>query len=293
MSQMDLLGTAVFIPGVVCLLLALQWGGSVYKWSSVVVIVLLVISAVSAMGFVAVQIWEVDNATVPVRIIKQRSVASIQGISAFNSGTRILPTTLGTVLFSFVAGIGVSITGYYTPFMILGATLLLIGAALTTTFKVISPATQWIGYQIIFGAGTGLGIQQAHTAAQTVLAATDVPTGAVVLIFAQILGGTIWLSVAQNVFTNQLVKGLAGRVPGLNPKTVLDQGATELRAVVGAEYVDGVLEVYNHAVTRTFCCAVALGAASLVAAAGMEWKSIRKTALKTDVDDQEQEEKSA
>ena len=29
--QLDLYGTAVFLPGVVCLLLALQWGGSEYK----------------------------------------------------------------------------------------------------------------------------------------------------------------------------------------------------------------------------------------------------------------------
>ena len=29
--QLDLYGTAVFLPGVVCLLLALQWGGSEYE----------------------------------------------------------------------------------------------------------------------------------------------------------------------------------------------------------------------------------------------------------------------
>jgi hypothetical protein len=147
---------------------------------------------------------------------------AIQGIKAFDSGTLILPTALGTVLFSFVAGFGVAKTGYYTPFMIVGAALPLTGASLSTTFHISSPATQWVIYQLIFSAGAGLGIQQAHTAAQTVLAAADFPTGAVILIFAQIMGGNIWLSVAQNILTSQLLHGLKDSVPSLNLQMILD-----------------------------------------------------------------------
>lgn len=33
-NQFDPLGTAVFIPAIICLLLALQWGGSKYSWGS-------------------------------------------------------------------------------------------------------------------------------------------------------------------------------------------------------------------------------------------------------------------
>ncbi|KAK3348699.1 azole resistance protein 1 [Lasiosphaeria hispida] len=300
LGQMDLLGTAVLVPGIVCLLLVLQWGGTVYAWSSTPVIVLLVVTGVAAAVFVTIQIWKQDSATVPPRILKQRSVAcstcyvfcaggalnvfqyflpiwfqAVQGATAFESGTRILPTTLGTVLFSFTAGFGVSRTGYYTPFMISGASLIVAGAALTTTWAVSSPAAQWIGYQILVGAGAGLGIQQAHTAAQTVLAAGDVPTGAAVLIFAQILGGTVWVSVAQNVLTSHLVKGFVGVVSGLDPKAVLDTGATGLRDVVGAESLDAVLEVYRFALTRTFLCAAVLAGAALVASVGMEWRSIK------------------
>src|SRR3569833_235206 len=205
---------------------------------------------------------------------------AVQGQTAFDSGTRILPTTLGTVLFSFVAGFGVSVTGYYPPFMIFGAALLVISAALATPWELSSPAAKWIGYQVLFSAGAGGGIQQAHTAAQTVLAAADVPTGAVVLIFAQILGGTVWISVAQNILTRQLLKGLATSVPDLDPKTILDTGATGLRSTaIGKQSLDGVLEVYNFALTRTFFCAVGLAAVALLASSGMEWKSIKRTKI--------------
>lgn len=179
-------------------------------------------------------------------------------------------------MFSFVAGFGVSRTGYYTPFMILGAASLVVGSSMTTTFYTTSPVGQWIGYQIPLAAGAGLGIQQAHTAAQTVLAADDVPTGAVVLIFAQILGGTIWLSVAQNVLTNQLVGGLVGMAPGLDADAILAMGATGLRAAAGAEYLGDVERVYNSALTKVFLCSVALAAGALVASLGMEWRSVKK-----------------
>lgn len=201
---------------------------------------------------------------------------AIQGATPFDSGVRILPTTLETVLFSFVAGFGVAKSGYYTPFMIVGAALLLTGASLATTWQVDSPPAKWVGYQLLFGAGAGLGIQQAHTAAQTVLPVVDVPTGAVIVIFAQIFGGTVWLSVAQNILTSQLLGGIADAVPTLDAKAILDMGATGLRDTVGAEYLDVVLKVYNSALTRTLYCGVALAAVSFIASTGMEWRSIKK-----------------
>lgn len=160
--------------------------------------------------------------------------------------------------------------------MILGAALSVVGACLIATWQVTSPPAQWVGYQILFSAGAGLGIQQAHTAAQTVLAATDVPTGAVIIIFAQILGGTVWLSIAQNVLTSQLLRGLVDAVPGVDSKIVLRTGATDLRGLVGVHFLDRVLEVYDFALTRTFYCGVGLAAVALVAGCGMEWRSIKK-----------------
>ncbi|KAK7743154.1 hypothetical protein SLS53_004239 [Cytospora paraplurivora] len=255
----------------------------------------------AVVGFICIQIWKQDKGTIPPRIVRQRSVAfstcyvflaggavniyeyylpvwfqAIQGVSALESGIHILVLTLGTVLFSFAAGFGVSRTGYYTPFMIIGAACLVAGSALTTTFRTTSPTGQWIGYQIPLAAGAGLGIQQAHTAAQTVLAAEDVPTGAVVLIFAQIIGGTIWLSVAQNVLTSQLLQGLVGLVPDLDASAILAMGATGLRAAVGKEYLAAVEKAYNMALTKVFFCSVALAAGAFVASLGMEWRSIKK-----------------
>jgi hypothetical protein len=61
-GQLDLLGTLFFIPAVVCLLLALQWGGSKYAWSDGRIIALFVVFGILIVAFLGIQIWKKDNA---------------------------------------------------------------------------------------------------------------------------------------------------------------------------------------------------------------------------------------
>jgi len=73
-KDFDLEGSVVFIPAIICLLLALQWGGTEYAWGSWRIILLFVLFGVLIIAFVAVQLWKKDQATIPPRIIKKRSV---------------------------------------------------------------------------------------------------------------------------------------------------------------------------------------------------------------------------
>lgn len=72
----DPAGTVIFLPMIICLLLALQWGGSTYPWSSGRVIALFVVFGVLLAIFVSIQFYVGEQATIPPRIIKQRSVAA-------------------------------------------------------------------------------------------------------------------------------------------------------------------------------------------------------------------------
>lgn len=65
----------ICLTAVICLLLALQFGGSKYPWSDARVIVLLTVSGVLLVCFVAFEYWMKENASVPVRIIKEKNVA--------------------------------------------------------------------------------------------------------------------------------------------------------------------------------------------------------------------------
>lgn len=183
------------------------------------IIALFVVSGVLGVGFAGIQVWKGDNATVPPRILKKRSIAfgswfvfclggsfflrtynfehqilirsshlsynpglllqtsinlganhflhpshltyssgllsrtsiltfklvvyyipiwfqAIKGVSAVESGIRNLPLILGLVMVSIIAGVAITLLGYYTPFMILSSLLMATGAGLLSTFTV-------------------------------------------------------------------------------------------------------------------------------------------------------------
>jgi hypothetical protein len=186
-----------------------------------------------------------------------------------------LPAILGLVLVSMVAGAAVTILGYYTPFMLLSSVFMAIGAGLLSTFETDTNSPKWIGYQFIFGAGVGFGMQQALVAVQTALPKKDVPIGTAIMMFSQTLGGALFISVGQNVFTNQLVKNLQAVVPGLDPSIVLAVGATEIKNQIEEKFLSGVLFAYNKALTQTFYVSVATASMSIFGAIFVEWKSMK------------------
>ncbi|KAF7312051.1 DHA14-like major facilitator [Mycena indigotica] len=243
-EKFDPFGTVVFIPAIVSLLLALQWGGSKYEWSNGRIIGLFVVFGVLIICFIAVQLWKGDNATVPPRVFKQRSIWSgaffslclgaaffilvfylpiwfqaIKGTSAVKSGISSLPMILSLVVGSLIAGSVVTVTGYYTPWLLVSTVLMSVGSGLLYTLRVNTGHSKWIGYQVLYGLGVGVGMQQPVIAAQTVLPLKDVPVGTSILMFLQTLGGALFISAGTNVFTNRLVSGLIrANIPGVSPR---------------------------------------------------------------------------
>lgn len=186
-----------------------------------------------------------------------------------------LPMILGLVVMSIISGALVTIFGYYVPFMYLSSIIMAIGAGLLTTFQTDTDHPKWIGYQLLFGVGVGLGMQQPLMCVQTALPTADVPIGTAIMMFAQTLGGALFISVGQNVFQNQLLKNLAKVVPGLNPAIVLATGATEIKDKIPAQFLPGVLHAYNGALTQTWYVSVAMAALSLLGVFAVEWKSMK------------------
>ena len=300
LKQFDPFGTMVFIPAIVCLLLALQWGGSKYPWKDGRIIALFVVFGILIMTFIGIQIWRQDAATVPPRILKNRSMAAgsffslclggsffvlvyflpiwfqaIKGSSAMESGIRNLPMIMALVIMSILSGVLTTKIGYYTPFMIAASVFTSIGVGLLTTLTVDSGHAQWIGYQIIFGFGMGFGMQQTLIAAQTVLHINDVPIGTSVMMFSQTIGGALFISVAENIFTNRLISNLVARVPDVDPQIVVNAGATSLAETIGAKDIREVLVAYNSAITQTWYVSVAMASLTIIGSLSMEWKSVK------------------
>lgn len=191
------------------------------------------------------------------------------------SGIMNLPMIIAVVVISILAGGLVTACGYYTPFMLLSSIIMTIGAGLLSTLEVDSGHAKWIGYQAMFGIGLGFGMQQPMIVAQTALKVEDIPSGTAIMMFAQTLGGSIFLSVAQNVFQNQLFKNLATYAPNADAPKLVAAGATLLRHLASGSALHEILVAYNQAITQTYYVAVAMGALSLVGPIFIEWLSVK------------------
>ncbi|PLB46059.1 putative efflux pump antibiotic resistance protein [Aspergillus steynii IBT 23096] len=299
-KRFDPLGTILFMPAVICLLLALQWGGAKYPWNSSRVIALLVSCGILLLAFVVVQCRAQDNATVPPRIIRNRTIWScavyqlflgagffifvyyvpiwfqaVQGVSAIESGKRTLPMLVGNIVATTLSGIAVAAVGLYAPFMILGTIVTSVGGGLLTLFNPNTSTAAWIGYQVLVGVGIGLGWQQPIVAVQTVSSMADVPTATAILSFSQTIGGAVFISVAQSAFTSRLTHELTATVPDLDPFVVLDSGASDLAGHVPRQFLSAVVWAYSNGLKNAFVIDTVMAAFSALGSAFVEWKSVK------------------
>ncbi|KAJ5996949.1 hypothetical protein N7499_006736 [Penicillium canescens] len=298
--RLDPLGSVLFLPSVICFLLALQWGGTTYPWANGRIIALFVISGILMIAFVAVQIWLKSDATVPPHIFNQRSIISgvvfamcvggglismlytlplwfqgVRGTTAVKSGIDTIPMVLALVVGAILSGGIITATGYYVPWMFVAAVLMSTGAGLMTTFKLDTNHAAWIGYQVLFGFGIGTGLQQPSLAAQTVLPMEEVAIGVSLMFFSQSLGGAVFIAVAQSLFQNYLGAELP-HIQGIDSAKVLAAGATGLVDAVPADKLTEVLIVYNDGLHRSFIVGVAVSCLMIIPALTMEWRTIKE-----------------
>lgn len=178
------------------------------------------------------------------------------------------------VLASIVTGVLIRRLGYYNPFMILGICFMSVGAGLLNTLQIHTSEAKWIGYQIVYGLGSGLASQAPNLAAQTVLPKSEVATGICLMFFAQLLGGATFVSVGQNILNNQLAERLAS-VRGFNLDMIQNNGVTSLTNF-SEPLRKTVLMAYNQSLQRVFMVGLILVCPSMLGAMAMEWRSMHK-----------------
>lgn len=194
LRRLDPVGACLLIASVCCLVLALQWGGSILPWRSAKVIGLLVGFGLLGIAFFVFE-WRIgETAMLPMRVFGQRSVLmgcfyvcflqmlndsdtyympfyfqAAQDASATLSGAKYLALIIPEIVTIVITGAIVSKTGYYVPYMIVGACIAAIGSGLLTRIALGTPTVEWASYLVISGLGIGLGLNLPYTALHVVL----------------------------------------------------------------------------------------------------------------------------
>ncbi|KAF5380253.1 hypothetical protein D9757_008194 [Collybiopsis confluens] len=300
LGNLDFLGAMLFVGASLCLLLALQWGGELYAWTDSRVWGLFLGFGLILPIFIFIQIKQGVRATIPVAIIRKRTVListlfamlysmasythiyylpiyfqAVRDMSAVQSGVRLIPYLVFSTLVAIIMGIYVNRTGSYYFLLWIGAVVYTVGSGLLSTLNVGSNTAEWLSFEILSGIGRGAG-QIPFVAVQVVLTPEEIPIGSSLVMLSNSLGGAIALSISQSIFSNVLVKELAKHVPSVDPSIILNTGATQFRELVPAEELSGVLDAYAKAIQVVLIPPIAFAGLSLAVALGIERLNIKK-----------------
>lgn len=182
--QMDPVGTALVMGGVIAYILALQYGGQTMEWHSSTVIGLLV---GFVLIFIAFGVWEYFNgerSMIVPRLFRRPEVwvgsiyaflfagsyfviiyylplyfQSIDNSSPTDSGVRNLPLILSVTVATIVAGAAISSTGIAAPIAVVGAVIATVASGLLYTLDIGTETGKWVGYQILGGFAWGAAFQ--------------------------------------------------------------------------------------------------------------------------------------
>ena len=301
LAELDLLGNLFFLPALTTLFIALGWAGTRYAWDSAIVIGLLCCFVVLLGAFAYLQYRRGNRATLPPRILKQRSVLAgfafsvccssslkvleyymptyfqvVQDFSPAKSGYITLPIVIGFIIGMQLCGTCTTLFGYYNPFMVSASVLLPIASGLITTWKVDTGFAKLIVYPGLLGFASGVGWQGPQFAVQTSLPTADAPIGLSIYVFSNSFGPALFVSVASTIFTNQLSKNLLYLAPGLDAESIENMGLGDLKAQLGTDKIAEALQGFVKSLVQTWYLAVALCCASIVGTALMEWRSVKQ-----------------
>ena len=312
--KLDLIGAFLFTPSIIMILLALQWGGNKYPWHSGTIIGLICGFVSLFLVFIAWQLHQGDRAMIPPRFLHRRTIIAssltsmcvfgslfvtiyylpewfqvIKAASPVKSGVMNIALFIPQIIGSITAGTMITKLGFCNPWILTGCLFTSIAAGFLSTFQPSTNHAAWIGFQVLYGLGAGFSMETPLTAAQTVLSNDEAGVGIALVTFLQFFGSSIFLAIAQAVFSNTLTTEIATRAPGVDVQSLMQIGTSEVRGFVMKAQLPGVLAAYDRATASTFYVAAAASACGVLAAATGEWRSVKGKKEET-VDDEKEAE---
>lgn len=240
----DFTGAVLQAGCLASLIIALNFGGTLYHWSSARIIVLFVVAFILLVAFAIQQgrplVTKVETRLFPVHLLLVKEAVCCfilmassstgvfmvmyyvplyfqfaRGAGPLRSGVELLPF-ITTTTFSIMAnGFFLSKGTRYKPWCLGGSAIALVGAVLMSRFKLDTPNANIYGFEILLGLGFGCWLVSNYSIIQSVVGPSEMVSAVTFIVFAQMLGLALSLSIAGAVFINTCLNGLKGALPNV------------------------------------------------------------------------------
>ncbi len=303
-GKIDVVGSALLMLGIVPMLLALTWGGVDMPWTSTPILALFAASVVLLGAFLWWQ-GRTPNPVLDPDLFKSRTfnvaniggflsgvgmfgaviylplyIQGVQGGSAAASGFALTPLMLGMVASSTVAGLMVTRTGRYRPFILAGLATITIGFLLNATMSTATPLVLTVVFSVVLGLGFGPTNSLFVLAVQNAMPQSKLGTATSANMFFRQIGGTLGVAVfgaiVASTISGQVNNALGPQLSQLPPEMVqefnspnlltspqqLEAARTQVVAVAGENafesLVSGLRDALASGLGRVFTVGAAL-----------------------------------
>ncbi|MEV4706515.1 MDR family MFS transporter [Actinoplanes sp. NPDC049316] len=232
--RIDWPGAVALIVGLVPLLTVAEQGRD-WGWDSGRAVACYVIGAVGLVAFVLAERAYKDEALLPLRLFRNRTVAvgatssTILGMAMFGglmtvplylqivkgssptvAGLQMIPFVVGIMTGSIVAGQLIARTGRYRIFPIVGSILMAAALALFSLVSADTPLWRTMLIMVLMGLGLGGNMQPMITAVQNAVSPREIGVATSSVTFFRSMGGTLGTAIFLSVLFNVLPGKISG-----------------------------------------------------------------------------------
>ncbi|WYZ43471.1 hypothetical protein EsH8_VI_001170 [Colletotrichum jinshuiense] len=303
--QMDFVGVALIIGGLMSYVLALQYAGVTEAWNSSVVIGLLVGFALILVAFGVWEFFQGERAMIVPRLFMQRPIGtaclftlffsgscflviyylpiyfqSVFNVSPTMSGVNNLPLIISISIAMIASGAFVGATGLAAPVMLTSAVIATIASGLLYSLDIDTSTGKWVGYQILGGVAWGMAWQLPIIVGQASASPSDISTVTAMILFFMNFGGTTFVSAAQAAFVNTLLTTVPDTAPGVDLAKIVETGATQIRVVFPANQISGIVSAYMAGIKVAFGISIGATGLAVMISVFCRWKRLNTETTK-------------
>lgn len=303
----DYLGAALLALTLAALVLLTDLGGTVYEWSSPLMIALIASSIGGLIGFVLVE-RRAREPILPLQLFRTRDVwvtsvvglivgfaligsvtylpvflQIVKGLSPTESGLRMVPLMAGTLVTSIIAGQLVSRTGRYKLFPIIGTTIVTLSLLLISRMTSETSTLAASLYMLLLGLGLGFVMQVLIIAVQNAVEYRDLGVATSNAILFRFIGGSLGTALLGAVLATQLNANVQQRIPGTG---ALDSISPQALAGLTPALRTAYTEAFVASLSTVFLLAAIISFFGLLVALLLPERPLRETiaaAAETDI----------